>query len=444
VALARLGNIPFFLLLLIATWLLGNLLGGRGTAFFSVLLLVSVPAILGNAGLATTDLSLTAFLTLFLFFLLKWLRGGDIISAAAVGASAGLSIGSKFSAIPFLFVITIAVVVVHAISRKNFVKGLWHQLHPLSAVAAVSCFLLALWASFGFGFEALATPEDRPYEAIESLPMIPHAAKEALSFVAELPAPLFVNGLRDGLGEVLRHAADRHETYLLGEFGERGWWYYYLVGLAVKTPIPLIILVLAGVGIGVQGLIARTGGELVTPVAAVAAVLFFTAFSPLNLGIRHILVVYPLLCVVAAAWLMRAFSSRKTAFAGAALVLLVAQVGAVAFAYPDFLAYFNRLAGSEPSRVLIQGDLDWGQDLDRLAREQSRLGIQEIHAAINGSARVGEHLEGYTFLAPGQKAKGWVAVSLWEKVSMGDGYAWLDEFDPVVRVGKSIDLYHIE
>ena len=37
--------------------------------------------------------------------------------------------------------------------------------------------------------------------------------------------------------------------------------------------------------------------------------------------------------------------------------------------FPDHLAYFNVLAGAEPEHLLVDSDLDWGQDVNRVASE---------------------------------------------------------------------------
>src|SRR5438876_1006530 len=47
--------------------------------------------------------------------------------------------------------------------------------------------------------------------------------------------------------------------------------------------------------------------------------------------------------------------------------------------HPDYLAYFNELAGREPEKVLVDSDLDWGQDFNRLARRLHVLGATEVH-----------------------------------------------------------------
>ena len=55
--------------------------------------------------------------------------------------------------------------------------------------------------------------------------------------------------MRRGIDEIRYHNRIGHRSYLLGEIGSRGWWYYYLVALAVKTPLPLLVVGLCGIGL---------------------------------------------------------------------------------------------------------------------------------------------------------------------------------------------------
>jgi hypothetical protein len=47
-----------------------------------------------------------------------------------------------------------------------------------------------------------------------------------------------------------------------------------------------------------------------------------------------------------------------------------------------------------------------------------------------------------SYLLPGQRATGWIAVSLYH-LKTSAGYRWLNEYAPVTTVGRSIQLYHV-
>jgi len=90
--------------------------------------------------------------------------------------------------------------------------------------------------------------------------------------------------------------------------------------------------------------------------------------SHINIGIRHILPVFPFLCV-AAGGLFATLSERRSKFRWLPVGLGVWQAGAsLAFA-SDPLEYFNVLAGGPKNgwRYLADSNVDFGQQFQRLA-----------------------------------------------------------------------------
>jgi hypothetical protein len=65
---------------------------------------------------------------------------------------------------------------------------------------------------------------------------------------ATLPTPAFFNGIMD----VAYHNSAGHLAYLLGQRSQTGFWYYYPVVLAVKTPLATLILMIVAVWLAVR------------------------------------------------------------------------------------------------------------------------------------------------------------------------------------------------
>jgi hypothetical protein len=171
--------------------------------------------------------------------------------------------------------------------------------------------------------------------------------------------------------------------------------------------------------------------------------------SRINLGVRHLLPLYPFLAIVAAQaviWIF--FKSRSKPMMTMAGVLLAFDLAHTSAAGIDQLAYFNPLAGSHPENVLCESDLDWGQDLNRLAHRLRDLGVQKVSIAYFGQARLAAAgLPAFTSISGHEPVKGYLAVSArWLKLEGArDGsFQWLKEIEPRERVGRSIFLYHIE
>jgi hypothetical protein len=263
-----------------------------------------------------------------------------------------------------------------------------------------------------------------------------------------LPAPELVNGIR----QLMKHNAEGHMSYLLGKFSLTGFWYYYPVVLAVKTPLGFLLLLGTGLALACRKRTDAQGAWL--PLAFAAGILLTAACSRINIGVRHILPVYmafSLVSAVAAIRLLREAPARKWVRYG----LLAAAVWFAASSlasHPDYLAYTNELAGSEPEKVLADSDLDWGQDAKRLSARLRELGAGWVTFAPFAVADfVKEHgfppaLE----MNPSRPSAGWNAVSIsaWKVERFGlfsehpEATFWPDHVKPTERVGKSILLYY--
>ncbi|MEZ5066569.1 MAG: glycosyltransferase family 39 protein [bacterium] len=178
---------------------------------------------------------------------------------------------------------------------------------------------------------------------------------------------LWPRGLYEGLAEKWSHGRAGHLAYLLGARSENGFPHYFLVAVAVKTPPALLLAAIVGVVASARSAVDgdRRGfvAFLVLP-----ALWIFAAMSlvhRVDIGLRHVLPVYPALFALAGVgW--ASLAGRGRAARAAALVLLVAAGYSAATATPHHLSYFARWTGgpARADRLLIDSNLDWGQDED--------------------------------------------------------------------------------
>jgi len=125
------------------------------------------------------------------------------------------------------------------------------------------------------------------------------------------------------------------------------------------------------------------------------------------------------------------------------LVVLLWQFSTLWRAYPDYLPYFNE-AVRNPQQILVDSDLDWGQDLWRLEQRAAELNIPKLHLAYRGTEVLSkEPLPPFVVLPPRQVVSGWVAVSVLARTRNPADYAWLNAYEPLERIGTTIDLYYI-
>jgi hypothetical protein len=132
------------------------------------------------------------------------------------------------------------------------------------------------------------------------------------------------------------------------------------------------------------------------------------------------------------------------------IVLLLWQFTASVRAHPDYLAYFNELVGNSPERIVVDSDLDWGQDLLRLAEALRARKITSVAIAYFGSAYVSRHnMPRVQPLRAYQLTTGWIAISK-SQLKYGEGkppyrgFAWLESHEPVALIGRSILLYYVQ
>jgi len=223
-----------------------------------------------------------------------------------------------------------------------------------------------------------------------------------------------------------------------------------LAPLAVSRQSPSPDRVVAGLPAEPQATIsavrlpAPRWQRLVAPGAA-AALIVAVLPATINIGVRHILPVYPLLSITAAHGVASLWQAHRARWAarGLVAVLLAWLLLASALVHPDYLAYFNELAGGHSDRIVVESDLDWGQDLQRLSAELRRRGITQVAIAYFGTARLDQPgLPKHTRLAPHQRASGWIAISL-THLRAQPGYHWLLQHQPVATIGRSIRLYYL-
>jgi len=115
-------------------------------------------------------------------------------------------------------------------------------------------------------------------------------------------------------------------------------------------------------------------------------------------------------------------------------------------AHPDYVPYFNQTARGREHLVLGDSNLDWGQDLYRLAEYVKANGIDDLSLDYFGTTSpqaVG--LKDYREFGPGDRPQGWVAISVTKLQGIYEpAPLWLDRYKPRAVIGKSIWLYFID
>ncbi len=385
------------------TW--SRRLFGTAGGIVSLTLCALSPSLLAHGRLVTSDMAATlAFLiSLGTFWIV--LHRVNPLTVLTSSLAMGLLFVCKMSAaliVPTaLVLVAIRLVVGRPLivggRREEIVVGRWQQLPYLGAAAIVHAVAVVamIWAAFGFHFAAFRESQpDRDQmlggQTIESLtedsslgPAIRLARDWRL-----LPEPYL-----HGFAYVAFKSASR-SAFFNGEYGTTGWKTFFPYCLMVKTPLAVFVVLLAAGAAAVarwtDGRVARRrqrspfwhrarqGLYRTAPLWVLLAVYWSVAiFTHLNIGHRHILPTYPLmfvLCGAAGYWLV----ARRKLIAGVVVVALAWMAVESVRIYPDYLAYFNQLAGgpSHGYQHLVDSSLDWGQDLPGLKQWLTRRASQ--------------------------------------------------------------------
>jgi hypothetical protein len=270
-----------------------------------------------------------------------------------------------------------------------------------------------------------------------------------------------------GLASVARqNAVGGGVTYLNGRISTDGFPEYFFVAFGAKSALAFLAVFVAIVVAALR----RTPGlseEWRLYFVPVAALFLASIGTSYNIGIRHLLPIYPFLALFGAAlfsraWNRRRESPRARAAAAAWLALPVLCAVETARIHPHELSYFNPLVGG-PERgrsILSDSNVDWGLDLRRLAGELKRRGITDPTVAYFGSDNVSYRLGVPDFSAVPEVRGRTVAISAFLSAAGPEFYAYhglttladalrslqrqiAASGRPAGRVGYSIYLYEL-
>ena len=499
------GRVPILVLsvllgLLVLHW--ATKLYGVKAGLFALLLIAFEPNLLAHSGLATTDLGVTAFIFLAIYCFWRFLRHPSRLNLILAGLTFGLAQLSKFSAV-LLVPMYLSLLIIWGIARNripqprvlHFGSGTGSpQFIGKSVLVLLAIFVLGgvtIWAGYGFQVEPFFEPgkETTALERILGPRMTDTIEQHPALARFPVPAKQYLRGLL-ATGQ---HERGGHRAFLMGLHSRTGWWYYFLATSLLKTPIPLLVFLICAL---VALFWRRSWDEwfLLTPIFVFALA---ASLSHMNIGLRHVLPIYPFLIVFASKLVegerdpdfpdfiedsarrsIEDSAKRKEGKEGGrgipvAVILVLLSlwyVGGTARICPQYLAYFNELIGGPAHgyQYMVDSNLDWGQDLKRLANYIEEHNLPRIKLSYYGSADPSYYGISYDPLPtiafwsdpqlppPAQwaeaarSASGWIVISATclQNISsyLGDevSFDWLKLRKPMGRVGYSMFVYYIE
>lgn len=440
------GRVPVLVLSLVLggfLFSLGRDMYGVRAGLLALALYVLDPNVVTHSSLITTDMGVTVFIFLAVYMFWQYVKHPGPRRIVWLGVMIGGAAAAKFTAI-WLVPIFVCLSLPLILGRTPLPERPWR--FDSNLAASRSKRLRAIASVFGLALAA-------------GLVIL-----LAAYFLRGIPA--IVQGLRKAVG----HTGSGHETFLFGEYAQKGWWYYFIAAFSIKTPIGTLALL--GLSLYMtfvrpredrpEGALSR-GIFLAIPILVI---LVLTAGWTINIGLRHLLPLYPFLFLFIgkiAVWQPQAKAYRLFLPLAVVSSLLWNAREAVAIS-PYHLTYFNQFAGGPDNgvRCLSDSNIDWGQCAKALKTYVERQQLPGIYCAIAGNSDPWYYGVRYQYV-PGtknldtQKRRGFklpsgiprelLAVSVMVlqglHLSDHDAYAWLRSRTPIDIVGHSIFVYDI-
>ena len=357
---ARSPNILLTLLFAVAVAWWTRRRYGPAPALAAAALCAFDPNLMAHGRYVTTDFPVTVFFFFACVLWVEYLEASSPRRLLAAAAAIALALVTKFSAVLLLPPLVILYAACWIRRPKEF------PLRRAAIAAATVIASLVLLVALVYWPETVRCWRTT-VPRLATVVVRTNAIGKALFLLGNwlhLPAHAYLLGLN----HVADHNAGGHASYLLGMRSETGWWYYFPVVFAVKSTMAALSATLLLLAAALWQAWKR---QWISPMALGLALppLLYFAFSMtsgINIGMRHILPVYPFLYVGAAAWCATHANWRPGVYLLAALVAL--QMAECARITPDYLAFFNELAGGpgHGPEYLVDSNIDWGQDVKKL------------------------------------------------------------------------------
>ncbi len=414
-------------------WLAARRFGERA-ALVTYTMWCFSPSILAHGSLATMDGWVTGLCCVAIWSAVRFLERPTAWRSAQMGIVMSGIAASKVTGLGLIPVV--AAVCIWALVRRSRAEGT--PLRGSLILCAVSfslAFFLVLWGIYGFSVGEIVEAERLRRRGFGWWEWV----------LVPVPFPMWIRGLLFQIDHGLRG----HETYLFGQVGYTGWWWFYLAAIALKTTIGAQILAL----LALLAWARKPGGrrrECLSNAAIMAYPVILVATMSLGkaqYGIKYILPTFPfvMLWIGRMIGVLQRLSARKVQAIGAtALMLGILESVSV---HPHYLMFFNIWAGGPTGgpRYLICGD-DWGQDQRRLAEWQKKRGISRIYyTPFSGNPSSWGIVYDTIPCKPTTGVFALHAIHVHCPKGVPPGCLdWLTVEPPDERIGYSIYIYHVD
>jgi 4-amino-4-deoxy-L-arabinose transferase-like glycosyltransferase len=424
---------------------------GPGAALIALGLYSFEPNFIGHSGLVFMDVPLAALSFFSLYAFWRWLQRPGTARMLVSGGLLGLALLTKFPALALIPIFALLVILESMRGPRTWRAASRRARGLLEVYLVAAAVVLSVYGIL-FGAEGLIKP-DRPNYALEAVVGLVHRLPEgvaqptevAVRYLAQHVPVVGLDYLR-GLVWQRAHMGWGMPSFLLGQYSDQGWWHFHFVAFALKSTVPMLVV------IGVRVLLLHrlpwqpVESFLVIPALATVAL---SAASPLSSGLRYILPAYPfLLLLVSRIGTVRL--ERQRVWIGLLVALLVWHASSALRVYPHYLAFFNEIVGG-PARgyeYLVGSNLDFGQELKRLGAYLQGEGDREVYLSVHTTVDPALYgIRSVPLPADGRCRPGTIAISAThlQGTPFEDkrAFLWLKDRQPKAVLGHAVFVYDV-
>lgn len=418
--------------LLVGAW--AQHLAGKAAGAIAAFWAAFDPNLLAHSGLVTSDVACTAALLACFYCCWRMCQSASLARVALFSLACGLAACIKFTSLALpVFLLPMAMIrIVQAtpwrvVGGKQVIQTSGRLTIVVLGIAlAGGTAWLTIWATYGFRYLPTADsslsfntqfpinlyahnqwisqqlksgkPIDKqPKSGVVELnrvqefcllahkyQLLPQAYLQGLAYQQAMSnaSPCFVDGQRHGGSDLL--------------FFPKAWAY--------KTPLTTIVAVVLALVSLTWSVLRRDWAialDLCYLFLPYAALLVLALSYSLNIGLRHLLPVFPLMWIGLGVALAKAIKEQWVA--KVAILLLAANCLESLTNHPNYIAYFNLASRGENQGLdrLSDSNLDWGQDLKLLAQWQQEHRDVPLFLSYFGSADPAAYGVDYQNISPG-------------------------------------------
>jgi len=444
VFLMRLACIPLILLGGYFGYRFASELYGQWSGVTFLILWTFSPLILGWGATICPDVHAASIGIVGLYTFWRWLKTPTWSKAVIAGICLGLMPLTKMTWI-IAFPIWCLLFIIWKFGRK--------QDDPhLSYKQFAALLLIALWSiNSGYLYDG-SFKQLKDYQFISSI-LTGHEITKgrtvvgnrfADTWLGHIPVPLpaeFVQGIDTQKIDFERGI----ESYVRGEWSDRGWWWYYGYVLLFREPLGVwgLLLLALFASCFCRKVNASWRDELTILIPLLLTFTFISSQDGLSINPRYVVLILPLLYILVS----KVASSPSIVCRLLAAVLLAWIVGSSLSFYPYSMSYFNELAGkpNDYPKYLLGSNIDWGQDAYALKTwVENHPEAKPLYVSYSTSIPLEKLGIKSERAVPNEPTTGWMVIGVNELFTKEGKFDWLRAYEPVGMIGYSIWVFDIK